>query len=488
MLRLLSRQTLFMAAFIGAAWLTDAGPALADPETLEDALTESYDTNPQILAERAHLRAVDEGVPQALSNWRPTVTVSGSYGVDRTVNDPSQPALTYLLATPGCPTPCSSGIPVTLPSSIPGEQTLQPHTMDLNVTQPVYRGGRTVAQTAEAEKTIEAERARLIATEESVFLAVAQAYLDVVRDQATLDLAINNEQLLAKQLESTQEQFRVGTVTRTDTAQAEASLATAVAARHLAEGNLQISRANYERAVGHLPPKLEAAKLRPVLPDTREEALSLAANKNPNVIAALFNEDAGRDAVKVIQGQLLPTVSLVGDYERLDEVEFHGQESVVGSIVARVSMPLYEGGAIYSEVRQAEQTVGQLKGQTDDARRAAVQSATQAWESITSDRAQRDALIESVKSAEVAFEGTQQEQRVGTRTILDVLITEQNLFQAQVNLVSTEHDLAVAEFNLASQIGRLTAADLKLKVKLYDAETHYQDVRDKLFGFGSDDQ
>ncbi len=483
MLRFFSRRIWCAAAIaVGAAALSGAAPALADPETLEDALTESYATNPQILSERAHLRAVDEGVPQALSNWRPTVTFSGSAGVNETVNHPAVPAIPLALCPgsgPGCPTLAQ----FVEPSQFPPDQTLFPHLMDLNVTQPLYRGGRTVAQTSEAEKTIEAERARLIETEETVFLAVAQAYLDVVRDQATLDLSVNNEQLLAKQLESTQEQFRVGTLTRTDTAQAEASLASAVAARHFAEGNLQISRANYERAVGHLPPKLEPATLRPVLPATREEALSLAANKNPNVIAALLTEDAGYDAVKVIRGQLLPTVSLVGDYERLDEVELHGLEQVVTSGVVRMTMPLYEGGAVYSETRQAEQTVGQLKGQTDDARRAAVQSATQAWESIVSDRAQRDALIENVKAAEVAFEGTQQEQRVGTRTILDVLITEQNLFQARVNLVSTQHDLAVAEFNLASQIGRLTAGDLKLKVKLYDAETHYQDVRDKLFGF-----
>jgi len=459
----------------------------ARADTLQDALVEAYQTNPQLLSERAHLRAVDENVPQALANWRPTVSFTGSGGAERTTNSPFQPTLTYLLAGPGCTVgvPCATGIPVRIPSTFPALNQVTPNTVDVNITQPLYRGGRTIAQTAEAEKTVESERARLIVSEQTVLFSVIQAYLDVVRDQATLELSINNEQLLRKQLASTQAQFHVGTLTRTDVAQAESQLATAIADRNQAEGNLQVSRANYERAVGHLPPRLTVTNLRPILPRTREEALTLAANKNPNVLAALFAEDAARDQVKVVRGQLLPTLSLVGDYQRLNDTAIQNSDSTNASIVARMSMPLYEGGAVYSQTRQAEQTVGQMRGQTDDARRAAVQGATQAWEVLASDRTRERALREAVKAAQVAFEGTQEEQRVGTRTILDVLITEQTLFGARVNLVSTQHDLALAEFSVALQIGRLSAADLKLKVKLYDASAHYHAVRNKWFGFGS---
>jgi outer membrane protein len=473
----------FQLLVLGMVLMAFVGTAHA--ETLQDALADAYDTNPQLLSERAHLRAVDEGVPQALSNWRPTIQFTGAAGAQRTTNSPYQPTITFLAPAPGCPTPCAAGIPLTLPSSFPAVANLTPNTIDVNITQPLYRGGRTIAQTSAAEKTIQSERARLQVTEETVFFSVAQAYLDVVRDQATLDLAINNEQVLRKQLESTQEQFRVGTVTRTDVAQAESQYASAIASRNQAEGNLQVSRANYQRVVGHLPPKLIATKLRPVLPATREEALTLAAVKNPNVVAALYAEDSARDQVKVIRGQLLPTLSVVGDYQRLNDVEFQHSDTVNASVLARMTMPLYEGGSVYSQTRQAIQTVGQLQGQTDDARRAAVQSATQAWETISSERAQFKSLVEAVRAAEIAFEGIQAEQRVGTRTILDVLITEQQLFSAQVQLVTTEHDLAVAEFNLAQTIGRLTAADLQIKVKLYDVNEHYRAVRDKWLGFGS---
>lgn len=471
---------------LGAAILF-GGVACAQTETLQDALAQAYDSNPQLLSERAHLRAVDENVPQALANWRPSVQFTGAGGAERSTNSPYEPALTQVFAkSPACAfTTPNCQFALTLPSSLPAVNNVTPNTMDINITQPLYRGGRTVAQTAEAEKTVESERAKLMVTEESVLYSVIQSYLDVVRDQATVNLAINNEQLLGKQLAQTREEFRVGTVTRTDVAQAEAQYAAAIASRNLAEGNLQVSRANYERAVGHLPPKLLPTTLRPVLPKTQEEALSLAVAKNPNVTAALFAEDAARDQVNVIKGQLLPTLSVVGDYQRLNDVAFQHYDETAASVEARMTMPLYEGGSVYSQTRQAIQTVGQLQSVTDDARRAAVQSATQAWQTMDSDRAQLKALEEGVRAAQVAFQGSQAEQRVGTVTILQVLITEQTLFSDQVQLVSTQHDEALAEFNLAEQIGRLTAADLNLKVNLYDVNKHYQSVRDKWFGFGS---
>ena len=440
--------------------LAAAAAAGARAESLTDALVDAYNNNPQIQAERANLRATDESVPQALSGWRPTVTFTGSIGAQRVENTPSSPIT-------------------------PGDVKTVPKVADLNITQPIYSGGRTVAQTAQAEKTIEAERARNIATEETVFLSVVQAYLDVVRDQSSLDLNINNEQVLRRQLEATNDQFRVGAVTRTDVAQAEARLAAATASRLQANGQLQVSRANYARAVGHLPEKLDQPSLRPVLPVTREEAVSFAGLKNPNVIAAVFTEDAARDAVDATRGQLLPSLAIVGDLNRQNDTVISGRDTTSGSIVARVTVPLYEAGNIYSQTRQATQVVGLRRGQTDDARRAAVQGATQAWEQLTSGRAQIISLQSTIRAAEIALDGVRQEAQVGSRTVLDVLNAEQELFTDRVQLVIAQHDVALAEFTLSNQIGRLTAADLRLPVKLYDVDTHYRDVRDKWLGFGA---
>jgi outer membrane protein len=451
----MKRRHLLAACAMATGFIAD--PAAA--ETLTDALVDTYNSNPQILAERSNLRAVDEGVPQALAGWRPTVTVTGSAGPQQIANQP-----------PSIAGPSFAAIT---------------KTADLNITEQVYSGGKTLAQTAQAEKNIAAERARLVATEETVFLSVIQAYLDVVRDQATLDLTINNEQVLRRQLEATSDQFRVGSVTRTDVAQAEARLAAATASRLQAEGNLKVSRANYERAVGHPPAKLTQPGLRPILPASREDAVHLAATNNPNVVAAVFTEDAARDQIDIVRSQLLPSVAIVGDANRQVDTVAPDHEITQGSLIARVTVPLYEGGAVYSQTRQAQQVVGQRFSQTDDARRAAVQAATQAFEQIATGRAQAISLRSTIKAAEIALEGVRQEATVGSRTVLDVLNAEQELFTDRVQLVTNQHDLALAEFTLSQQIGQLTALDLRIPVKLYDADMHYRSIRQKWIGFGS---
>ncbi len=149
-----------------------------------------------------------------------------------------------------------------------------------------------------------------------------------------------------------------------------------------------------------------------------------------------------------------------------------------------MTMPLYEGGAIYSQTRQAEQTVGQRRSQVDDARRASVQTATQNWESLKAARASVESFAAAVRAAQIALEGTQQEALVGSRTTLDVLIANQQLFTTQSQLVTAEHDSAVAEYNIAAAIGRLIAPELRLPVQLYDMDRHFREVKNKWFGFG----
>ncbi len=222
-----------------------------------------------------------------------------------------------------------------------------------------------------------------------------------------------------------------------------------------------------------------------MLPASRDEALTLAARQNPNVVAAIFSEDSARDAVVATRAQLLPRVNVTGDFAKQLDSQYLGYRATTESVVAQVTVPLYEGGAIYSQTRQAEETVGQRKSQTDDARRAALQSSTQAWETIRTARASIESLKSTIRAAEISVEGTREEQQVGSRTVIDVLNAEQELFTDQVNLVQAQHDLSVAEFNLAQQIGRLTTLDLALPVKLYDADIHYKAVRDKWIGFGS---
>jgi len=374
----------------------------ATSQTITEALAYDYNNNPQLLAQRANLRATDEQVPQALSNWRPTVTFAGQAGETRAG-----------FATPGAPTAFS---------------TFTARSVDLTINQPIYRGGRTEAQTRQAINTVQSTRAQTLFVETQVFQSVAQA-LDVVRDQTLVEVNRNNEQVLRRQLEATQDRFRVGEVTRTDVAQAGSQLAQATAQRINAEGQLEISRANYTRAVGHPPGRLVQPRERPILPATQDEAQALAANNNPNVISAMFAELAARDNIDVVRGQLLPTINLIGDLSRsfAPSVSLQTTRQDTASVVAQLTMPLYEGGAIYSQTR----AVGQRRGQLDDARRQAVQQATQSWETLQAARAAVTSFAAAVRAAQIALEGIQQEALVGSRTVLDVLISEQQLFTTQ---------------------------------------------------------
>jgi outer membrane protein len=440
-----------------------AGSAVpAGAETLTEAFAQAYQYNPQLLAQRAQLRATDESVPQALAGWRPTVQFTGSAGreIAETTNSVN-----------------GKGVTTT--------QYLTPRTLDLNITEPVWTSGRTPALIRQAEHNVLSQRAQTVATEEQVLFSVAQAFLDVVRDQATVQLNINNEQVLRRQLEATNDQFRVGEVTRTDVAQAESRVALAVATRVQAEGNLQVSRSNYQRVVGHLPDRLAQPTERVNLPVTRDEALALARAQNPNVIIADYSAKAAEDAVVATRAQLLPQVSVIGDLNKAEETLIQGRNVNSASVIARMTVPLYEAGSVYAQTRAAKQTVSQRRDLLDDARRAAIQSATKDWETIQSGRAQVQSLQSTIRAAEIALEGVRQEAQVGSRTVLDVLNAEQELFTDRVNLVQAQHDLAVAEFDLAQQVGHLTAEELKLPVQPYDPKKHYDAVRNKWIGFGS---
>ena len=319
--------------------LVIALPLPATAQTLTEALSYAYNNNPQLLAQRASLRATDEQVPQALSGWRPTVNFAGSAGEERAG-----------LAVPGS---------VQCPSHNPGQtcfSSFQTRELDLRITQPVYNGGRTEAQTKQAVNTVEATRAQTLAVETMVFQAVVQAFFDVYLDQTQVEVNRNNEAVLKKQLDATRDRFHVGDLTRTDVAQAESALAQATAQRINFEGKLESDRAAFVRAVGHPPGRLVLPTERPALPASRDEALALAATNNPNVIAANFAEAAARDNVDVVRGQLLPQISIVGDLNRSfsPSVTQRTARQDTASVVAQMTMPLYEGGAIYSQTRAAD--------------------------------------------------------------------------------------------------------------------------------------
>ncbi len=429
-------------------------------QTIEETLAKTYRTNPQLLADRARLRATDEGVPRALSNWRPTVSLSAEAGRGRD-RLRSENSITDITTR--------------------SYQSRTPQTATLSIIQPLYRGGRTLAETSRAENLVLQSRAQLHSTEQSVLLDAATAYTNLLQDQAVLDLNINNEQVLQRQLDAARDRFQVGEITRTDVSQAEARLSRARADRIQAEGNLTSSRANFLRVVGEPPGRLSPARVPSNLPSSETQAIQFAAD-NPAVVSARFAERAALDDVDLIAGEKLPTVSLQGDLSRQDESQTAGFQRDVAEITAVLSVPLYQAGSTDARVREAKHIASQRRIAVEDTLRRAQEDATRTWEALTTARARIQAFQAQIRAAEIALEGVEQEARVGSRTVLDVLDAEQELLDAKVNLVRAQRDEIVAGYQLAAATGRLTAQELKLPVEIYDPTLHYNRTRDRWFG------
>lgn len=444
-------------ALCAAVLVGCAGVGSAAAETLEEALAAAYMNNPTLLAARAALRSTDELVPQALSNWRPTISGSGDLG---------------------------KALILSKSPYFSARQHLDPWSGSLSFEQPLFRGGRTLAETNEAENLVLAERARLMGTEQEVFRNAATAYFHILHDQAVRDLNINNERVLLRQLEAARDQFAVGEVTRTDVSQAEARLARAAAERIRAEGVLESARAVYRNVIGMSPGTLTEPATLANLPETIENAFAIASKENPDIIAAMYSESAARYGVRTATGELLPTVSLKGELSRSREANSKDSRHDRMEISAQLELPLYQAGAVSSRVREAKQTAARRRLEVEEARRNAIEATTRAWEALTSARAQIVSFEKEVQANEIALEGVREEATVGARTVLDILDAEQEMLDSRVALVRAKRDEFVAGFDLTAAIGKLTARDLSLAIGIYDEKKYYDEVRYKFWGFG----
>ncbi len=442
-----------VTALVFCAAVAPVAPASA--ESLFEALAMAYASNPTLQAARAAVRGSNEGLPQALSGWRPTVSLNGSAGLQQSKTNSTS------------------------------KQDLFPRTYSADVSQSLYAGGRTVAETAQAESLVQVARSRLKVVEQRMLANMVTAFLDVLRDQARVQLNRNNEVVLRRQLEATRDRFEVGEVTRTDVAQAEARLSGVVAERVETEGALASSRASYRQVFGAMPGSLQPAPPLPALPVSEGEAVATAGVDNPNIAVALNNEAVARHGVKDASGRLLPTIDLTGRARGTDETVSENSDSTSYSLTASVSIPLYQAGAVHSVVRQAKELLNQRRIEVEESRRNVIVAASQAWERMTTTRSQISARTEAIRANEIALEGVRQEADVGSRTTLDVLDAEQELLDSRVALVIAERDEYVAGYQLLAAIGRLTAAHISLPVQIYDPSQHYQKVRGKWWGWNT---
>jgi len=444
-----------VAAVLAAlAVFASFAPSSASALTLDQALASAYEYSPRIDAERARLRATDEEVPIAKSGYRPDIGASADIGYR---------------ATDVSPGPTTER---------------KPRGYGVSITQPIFRGFQVTNAVSQAESLVRAGRETLRVVEQEILLEAVTAFMDVVRDQAIIRLNENNLKVLSEELKATQDRFAVGEVTRTDVAQSEARRADAVAQLDQARANLQTSRAAFERTVG-LPATglVEPSLKMSMLPASQNEAVSIGTQENPNIVGALYNEQAARFNVDRIRGALLPQIQVEGDYtDRFGESQGI-RETETAQVVGRVTVPIYQqGGIVHAQVRQAKHEHLARLQDIEQARVVVKANVIAAWSQLLGARAQLESAKAAVEANQTALTGVREEERVGQRTLIEVLNAQQELLNSQVNLVTTRRNVIVAAYGLQAALGRLDALSLGVTGTVYDPAAHYEDVDRKWFG------
>ena len=453
----------------------------AQAVTLDAALVEAYQGNPTLNSQRASARATDEAVPQALSGYRPNVSIVVNGGQQ------SLSSTTRLTGTTGIAGLGGGNLPATYFTQS-GYNT--PFSAGATITQTLFNGFQTASRTRQAEAQVLAARATLYNTEQTVLLSAVTAYMNVLLNGAILDLQRRNVEVLQEQLRQTRDRFNVGEVTRTDVAQAESSLAAGRSQVLSAEATYTASIATYRQVIGSNPTRLSPGS--PVdrfSPSNQNEAVAVAIATHPAVAAAQFNVDVAQQQVKVAESALYPTVTVQGSFVKgLQAVgSLNTEESYAASVLGTLTVPIYQGGAEYSAIRQAKELLGQTRLNLDVTRDQTRQTVVQSWGLLEAAKANIEATTAQVQAAEIALNGIREEARVGQRTTFDVLTAQQTLVNARVSLVTAQHDRVVASYTLLAAVGRLTPTVLGLRTPVYRSQVHYEQVRDSWAGVRTPD-
>ena len=449
------------------------GASQISAQTMPSSLVHAYQNNPQLNAQRAQVRVTDEAVPQALSGFRPrlSVTASASHNyVDQTTK-PTDPV-------PGNP---SQLFVVDRPATLKGD--FDPVTVGGTVTQTLFNGFQTSNRTRLAEGQVSAAREGLRVMEQTVLLAAATVYMDLLRDTAIVDVQRSNVRVLGETLRQTRDRFNAGEVTRTDVAQSEAQLAAGQFQLSTAESNLNTTRANFRRVIGIDPVKLTpAAPVEQLAPRTLAAATSVGLNENPNITSAMYGIDVANLQVKINEGALFPTITATGQIQKIWNGSLTQVEQTSWSIGSQITIPIYQGGAEYSLIRQSKENLGQQRLNLEQVRDQTRQQIAQAWGVVQATKAQIQSAQAAVTASETALNGVREEARVGTRTTLDVLNAQQALVNARVALVTAQRDRVVASYALLFAVGILSPQTLALPTPIYDPRVHYFQTRDAWAG------
>ncbi len=454
--------------FVAGLLMASAISAPASAETIFEALSETYKSNPTLQAQRAYLRSVDENVAIARSGYRPTIALTAGY---------SQAS-------------GSTENPRSVPNVADAENDGTTTSYGATLSQPIFSGFQTVNAVKKADSSVKAEQNNLYSVEQTVFLDAATAYMDVLQNQAIVKLQMNNEKLLKKRLDETIQRFNVGEVTRTDVSQARARHAQAVSDRISSEGTLAASKAVYKEIIGSEPQELSEPKdISGMLPKSMEEAMNFALENNYSIKTAQHSFDAAKYNVSYNTGALLPSVSLDASATNLENDLDANQAKIKTDNVEvglNMTVPLYEAGKNRAEIRQSKYLKWQSQEKLLETERSVKSLVSSAWEYMVSNDSKIKSIKEQVKANEIALDGVQKEEALGNRTILDVLDAYQELLNSNVEEVKARRNYYVSSLNLLVAMGKLTAQNLNLDVEIYNADKYYQDTKGKWFSISVD--
>jgi len=439
-------------------------------ETIESALEAAYLNNTELAAAVRQLNQMDENIVQAKAGYRPNVSLKTEIsGSQTTFSGDSK----------------NRGL-----STTSKQETLPTASGSLQLDQNLYAGGATTAQLRGAENSVKAERAKLLATQQSIFFQVIQTYLNILTKLSELELHEGNYKLLKKTLDAAKDKFMVGEETRTSVAQAEAQLADAAAQLETTEAELDSLKATFQRLTGRMPRKVIKPSRITTLPKSLQEAKQLVLENNPGIIQAKFSEAAAQYEVERIKGGLLPSL----DFQTSTTYTHSNSETRIRgndignlrdkqtNLAAKItlSVPIYERGNIRSQKRKAHEAAAERRIAIETARRQEIEQLIQRWENFVAATANLVNFKKQIDANTVSLNGTQEELKVGTKILLDVLNAQRALLSSQLNLVRAENTYFTESFRILASTGRLTAKQMKLKVNYYEPSVHYNEVKDKI--------
>ncbi|NKB51321.1 MAG: TolC family outer membrane protein [Rhizobiaceae bacterium] len=430
-----------------------AAPQHANAESLRTALAAAYNHNPTLNAQRAATRAADEKIAQAKSGYRPTITGDANFGFARTTSNRT------------------------------GNSSTNPYGYGITINQNLFDGFRTINNVASAEANIKASREQLRRVEQQILQSAASAYVDVLEAGEIVSIRRQNIGFLREQLRSSQARLDVGEGTRTDVAQSQARLSTAQATLAAAQASLSSTRATYKQVIGRTPSGLTWPNGPGHLyANALQTAIAVGMNEHPAIRLTQHAVDAAAFSVKSLEGAYLPTLSLRGNANRSYNSGNSGNRNSSVSATVNLSVPIYQGGAVSSQVREGRETLAQTRIQVDEARDEVRASVVSAWSSLQAANANVRAIQATVNASKLALDGVIEERNVGQRTQLEVLDSQSTVLDAKVSLVGARKMRVTAGYALVSAMGRLNSSRLGLAVRHYDPQHHFDEVKDMWIG------